>query len=60
MLLFALFALGLLALYASSLADREGRHSLRDLRYPGAALLVLSVIAAISARALKRRFSDGE
>jgi hypothetical protein len=59
-LLFALFALGGLLVYASSLADRKGGHGGSDLRPLGAALIALSVIAAVFAAVLRRRLSRDE
>jgi hypothetical protein len=59
-LLFALFALGGLLIYASSLADPGSGHGRSDLRILGTKLMAFSVIAALFAVALKRRlWQDG-
>lgn len=61
-LLVALFALGGLLVYASSLGDRMsgGHHGRSDLRSLGAALIALSVSAGISAAVFRRRLSGDE
>jgi cell division protein FtsW (lipid II flippase) len=59
-LLLVLFALGALLVYASSLADQQSGHARSDLRTLGAALIALSVIAAVVAGVLKRRLLQDE
>ena len=60
MLLLVLFASGGLAVYASFLADRQSGHVRSGLRTLGAALVALSVFAAVFAAALKRRLSGDD
>jgi cell division protein FtsW (lipid II flippase) len=54
-LLLVLLALGALLVYASFLADQKSGHARSELRTPGAALIALSVIAAVVVGVLKRR-----
>jgi hypothetical protein len=56
-LLFAQFALGASAIYASSLAEAQRARSLMWLRTIGLELIGLAVVSVVLARWLKRRFS---
>ncbi len=60
MLLLALFVLGALLIYASSLADPGSGPGRSRLRILGAELIALSIIAALLAAALKSRLSRDE
>ena len=59
-LLLALFAIGGLLAYASTLDDRQGGHGRSGLRALGAGLIALSVVAAVLTAALPRRLSRDE
>ena len=59
-LLLVLFSLGGVVLYASFLVDRQNGHGRSGLRILGAALVALSVFAAVFAAALKRRLSGDD
>jgi hypothetical protein len=59
-LLLAVFALGMLFAYASSLVDGQSGHRGSDLSSLGAALIVLAVVGAVAAVVLSRRLSAEE
>jgi hypothetical protein len=60
MLLIVLFALGGACTYASFLADPQSGQTRSNLRTAGVELIALSLIAAILAAVLNRRFSPDE
>ena len=59
-LLFALFALGVLLLYAATFADSVVVQRRSDLLSAGAAMIALSVVSALAASVLKRRLTEEE
>ena len=59
-ILIVLFVLGGLFVYASTLVDRQSGDGRSGLRTLGAALIALSVNAAVLAAVLKRRLSGDE
>jgi hypothetical protein len=59
-LLIALFALGVLLLYAATFNDPGIGRRRSDLLTAGAALIALSVVSALAASVLKRRLTEEE
>jgi hypothetical protein len=58
--LLALFGIGVLLIYASTLADRQSGHGRSALRTLGVDIILLSVSAAVLGAVLQRHLSADE